>query len=1195
MSHASQVDARVIEQALFRHSLMFAKPEHPYYIMAPDYRDTSSGIVSLHYLCHILNLSGREAYLRGPKVVNPNLKTPLLDAATEQRHQQQGKVAIAVYPEVVVGNPLGRKVVSRFLLNFEGHINGKSMEAAPTDLLFYYGPALAEKRGHANPDLLGLPVLDIELFKAPPAGTPRSGCYLYQNRHPLEQIDYSLLPEGIELLRIANALPLEELAAVLRSAEVMYSYEWSMTCVIAVLCGCPVIFMPGHGVDQAFLETSFLGMDGFALLDQPHALETARAGVEGALQRYVLATLPFWAQLDTFIAKTQAAAALEAADLDLGVLTWLRQRYPDVEQMRLVNARLNSQQMPVIGVLVLDDGSDRQQLAGTLASLGAQRCLYPHLEISVLGAQPLTTQMADKRVRYVPSTPERPVDAINGALRHSQCDWFVIVAAGVEFTASGLLIAALELAVAEPGCLAFMADEALRTANGSTDIALRPDFNLDLLLSFPASLSRHWLFQRQAVLQGGGFDLASAHAFELEYQLRLVEQQGLGCVGHISEPLLIGGALQLLDCAQERAVLERHLQARGYTQGQVIPLPSLPGRYRIDYGHAQAASVSILIALEGSLGHMQRCIETVLENTALAGGFEVLLLAPAVLDGAVRDWLAVVEQIGGEQVQVLHYRAGQSRAAMCNHAAGQARGDVLLWLDARTGVLGRDWLQQLLNHAQRPEVGAVGAKLLAPDGKVCHAGLVLGLSGLVGAAFDGADHQHAGYMGRLQVDQDYSALSGECLMLRRALFLEAGGFAEDSLLARWVDVDLCLKLQEAGYLNVWTPHVQLLVDVSERSAPSVEQEDALLARWLPQLARDPAYNANLSLQVRGGFVRASNSLVWNPLKRWRPLPVVLAHPAELQGAGRQRVIEPFKALREAGLVEGLLTPGLLSPVELERYAPDTVLLQRPLDDAQLLAMRRMRAFSRAFKVLDVDGYLPQMRLQGAQASLSADEIGLRLQSAMILADRVVVATPALAEVLAGQHDDIRVLETSLPGDAWRTVQGKRGMGSKPRVGWAGTVDADLLADVVRLLADEVEWVVLGDCPEALRPYVKELHAGVAPERHPAALAGLNLDLALAPMASNLLNACSGSPGLLEYGACGYPIVCSKVPGFAGIDVLPLTRVENTTADWLAAIRLHLGDPQASGSLGEVLQANVRRDWLLEGARLALWRQAWLAG
>lgn len=99
---------------------MFAKPEHPYYIMAPDYQDTSSGIVSLHYLCHVLNLNGREAYLCGPKVVNPNLKTPLLDAATEQRHQQHGKVAIAVYPEVVVGNPLGLGWSRAFCLTSKG-------------------------------------------------------------------------------------------------------------------------------------------------------------------------------------------------------------------------------------------------------------------------------------------------------------------------------------------------------------------------------------------------------------------------------------------------------------------------------------------------------------------------------------------------------------------------------------------------------------------------------------------------------------------------------------------------------------------------------------------------------------------------------------------------------------------------------------------------------------------------------------------------------------------------------------------------------------------------------------------------------------------------------------------------------------------------------------------------------------------
>lgn len=1194
MSDALQVDERELEQAMARHTLMFAKPENPYYIRAPDYRETSSGIVSLHYLCHILNLSGREAYLCGAQELNPNLKTPVLDAATEKRHRDAGKVPIAVYPEVVTGNPMGCRVVSRFLLNFEGLISGKSMEAAATDLIFYYGTKLAEKRGQANPDLLGLPVIDISLFNLPAGDAPRTGRYLYQNRHPLEEIDHSLFPADTQMLRIASALSLEELAQVLRSAQVMYSYEWSMTCVIAVLCGCPVIFVPGHGVDQPFLESSFIGSAGFAMLDQPDALAIAKAGAEGALKRYVAGTLPFWSQLDVFIAKTQAAARQVAIEDRLGGISWLRNRYPDAQQLRLMRARLDSPQAPLIGVLVLDGGSQPHLLARTLTSLEPQRCLYPHVHIRVLAASDASTVSVDARVESVTCEVSQRPEMINTLLRDSRCDWFIIVEAGAEFTASGLLVAALDLMATPQTCLAAYGDEAMRMGDGVVDLALRPDLNLDLLLSFPASTSSHWLFHRQSCVQLGGFDAGSGEAFELEYQLRLIEQQGLASVGHIAEPLLIGEAPRLRDCAQVRAVIERHLQARGYPQGQALPIPALPGRYRIDYGHAQAAAVSILVVLEGRLGQFQRCVESLLENTELPGGFEIVLIAQGNSDEATGQWLDAVEQIGGEQICVLRYDAGHSRAAVCNHAAQQARGDLLLWLGAGAGILGRGWLQPLLNHALRPEVGAVGAKLLTAEGKIQHAGLVLGLGGSVGRAFQGVSHQDGGYMGRLQVDQGYSALSDECLMLRRELFLEAGGFVEDPLLARWADVDLCLRLREAGYLNVWTPHAQLLMDPRDTGPVTLEDQDALYARWLAQLALDPAYNANLSLQAGGGFATASNALAWRPLQSWRPLPLVLAYPAPQTVAGQLRVQQPLRALCDAGRVEAMTVPSLLTLVELERLKPDSIVLQRPLDDAQLQNMRQMRAFSRAFKVYDLDGYLPDMRLQSADGQYTSEDILQRLQHGLMHVDRVIVATPTLAEVVAGQHDDIRVLENCLPSVWWSQVNGRRQMGRKPRVGWSGAVDAHLLVEVVKALAGEVEWVVQGDCPDALRPYVSEHYGNVPLDQRAAALAGMNLDLALAPMASSLLTACSGNSILLEYAACGYPVVCSKVPGFAGIDVLPLTRVENSVAHWLEAIRMHLGDPQASGSLGEVLQGTVRRDWMLEGVRLEQWRNAWLA-
>src|SRR5690606_713782 len=106
---------------------------------------------------------------------------------------------------------------------------------------------------------------------------------------------------------------------------------------------------------------------------------------------------------------------------------------------------------------------------------------------------------------------------------------------------------------------------------------------------------------------------------------------------------------------------------------------------------------------------------------------------------------------------------------------------------------------------------------------------------------------------RLQVEQNYSALSSDCLMIHREVFQQIGGFDEAPLLARWADVDLCLRLQQAGYINVWTPRVQLLMDAPPEVASTVAEDDALYERWLPVIARDPAYNPGFSLQAEQGF------------------------------------------------------------------------------------------------------------------------------------------------------------------------------------------------------------------------------------------------------------------------------------------------------------------------------------------------------
>ncbi|WP_313054992.1 glycosyltransferase [Pseudomonas lopnurensis] len=875
----------------------------------------------------------------------------------------------------------------------------------------------------------------------------------------------------------------------------------------------------------------------------------------------------------------------------VSLFAWLSERWPRDVQQKLIDEHLaGNGGGPRIAVMVLDGRGEAEAVERTLFSL-ERKNRYRNLDIRVIS--PLALPSIEGRAEVLPLANGQEVAALNTAAASCEADWLLVVEAGVEFTISGLLIAALDLLGAPDTCLAVYADELMRLEDGGYGVALRPDLNLDLLLSFPAGLSRHWLLRREVLLEHGCFAAEYGEAFELEYQLRLIERHGLACIGHISEPLLTSDAFTLRDSPQERAVIERHLQARGYGQARVGS--RLPGRYELDYGHSQLGSVSILIVVKGRLPQIQRCMETLLEHTDYTN-YEVLLLDQGNQDPQVLDWLAGVEAMGAEQLRVLRFDAALSRPALCNQAAQQARGDFLLWLGDGAGVMGKGWLQQLLNHGQRSEVGAVGGKLLSADGKVRHAGFLLGLCGPAGRAFEGASFDDPGYMQRLQVEQNYSALSGECLMIHREVFQQVGGFDEAPLLARWADVDLCLRLQQAGYLNVWTPRVQLLMDVPPEVAPTAAQDDAIYERWLPVIVRDPAYNPGFSLQAEQGFKLADPQLSWQPLQSWRPLPVVLGHHADRQGCGHYRMIQPFNSMRDAGLIEGHLSMNLLPPADLARYAPDVIVLQRQVGNEQLEVLRRMKAFSNAFKVFELDDYLPNVPLKSIHRQEMPKDILRSLRRGLGYVDRFVVSTQPLAEAFSGLHGDIRVIENRLPVDWWTGLQSERRAGKKPRVGWAGglshTGDLELIADVVKELADEVEWVFLGMCPDKLRPYIHEFHAGVFIHQYPSALASLNLDLALAPLEQNLFNECKSNLRLLEYGACGFPVICSDVRCFQS-DGLPVTRVKNRFKDWVEAIRAHINDLDAAARAGDELRTAVLNGWMLEGENLEAWRKAWL--
>ncbi|WP_233787540.1 glycosyltransferase family 2 protein [Pseudomonas yangonensis] len=1174
-------------------SRLHRKPGHPYYIVAPEYRETSSGIQALHYLCHALNLEGREAYIAGTSVTSLKLKTPLLDEATRERHRREGLEPIAVYPEVTAGNCLNTSVVVRYVLNKRGLLAEKE-KGNEDDLLFYFRREFYDGNDPDGMDLLRLQTTDVELFSLPKPPRPRFRKLLYLNRIPYDQVDISSFPETIEVLSMATPLSLSALAERLQEAEVLYSYESSSTCSKAIMCGCPVVALKLPGYERlAVSEQTIIDVGGgFAYSDSPEALAEARASLPHARDLLNGLEDQFWEQLAVFMRKTQAAACERAAQVGRRQLTpWLAERVPTDAQHRLIAEHLQTSNAPTFGVLIVDRKGDPARLGKTIKSLSLENNLYAALRIVALTPQDVPQTSVQDKLRFIQIDGEQPLAGIDLALREGGFDWFVLVEAGCEFTTSGLMIAALDL-IGAPGCRAVYGDEVVRQDSDDLGLALRPGLNLDMLLSLPSAMACHWLFNCKTWRDMGGFRREAGRAFELDYLLRLIEDKGLEGLGHISEPLLIREASPLRDSVDEREVIQRHLMARGFPKAAVTS--RLPGHYDLDYGVDDSALVSILVHTQGSLAKARRCIETILEKTSYRT-YEVLLLDQSADDSVLQGWLSGIEQLGTDSIRVLRFSDVLSLAQVRNQAAEHARGELLLWLDVGIAVLDSNWLHQLVNHAARQEVGAVGAKLLAGDQTIRHAGIILGLNGPVGRVFVGQPLEAPGYLQRLLVDQNYAAVSGKCLMLRKSLFLSAGRFDEDADLAPWADVDLCLRLHSAGFLNVWTPRAPMLINEEPEPAATTVQEDAMYARWLPLLARDPAYNPNFSLGSGDEFSIAPSKMNWRPLSSWRPVPTILGHAADQQGCGNYRVIQPLEAMDREGLIDGTLLWNQLSVTELERFAPDSIVLQRQVGESQIEGMRRMKAFSNAFKVFELDDYLPNLPMKSIHKAHMPKDIVRALRRGLSYVDRFVVSTEPLAEAFAGLHDDIRVVHNRLDTRWWRGLSSQRRCSGKPRVGWAGGVshtgDLEMIVDVVKELANEVEWVFFGMCPDKLRPYVHEYHAGVPIRDYPAKLAQLNLDLAVAPVEQNLFNDCKSNLRLLEYGACGFPVICSDVLCYQNSN-LPVTLVKNRFRDWVEAIRMHLADLDETARLGDRLRGAVQSRWMLEGDNLLLWREAW---
>ncbi|MFO3722501.1 glycosyltransferase [Pseudomonas sp. HLMP] len=852
---------------------------------------------------------------------------------------------------------------------------------------------------------------------------------------------------------------------------------------------------------------------------------------------------------------------------------------------------------PRIVPVIWAEAGEEAALRVTLESLAEQS--YGASDCWVLAPTSLMV-LNERGIRHIPLQANGLAQLNERLALSDEADWIFLLRAGDRLHPQALAIMGERMALrADRLCL--YVDEGTHDGLEASAPVFKPDFNLDLMRSIPY-VGRLLAFECNALREAGGFDLAFDVLAPHDLLWRLVERHGLQVVEHIDELLVqcqSSHAQWLADprCVfQAPRVVDAHLQRLG-VQAQVNA-EGEAALCRVRYGYDCTAGVSVMLPVGNDLAALTRCVESLFEHT-LHSNFELLLLATAEAPEAIRQWLGAMHALGSDQLRVVEVEVG-SRAAQLNQASQQARGDFLLLLRAACVAIDGQWLGELLSLAQRPEVGVVGPKLCNPDGSIQAAGIVLGFGGTVGTPFAGFPLESAGYMQRLKAVQNWSAVSLDGMLVRREIFSRLGGLDSQALENDFHGADFCLRVREQGYLVVWTPHALLAHsgDTGEQAIPAerwARSKGIFYDRWLASIARDPAYNRNLSLKQAGFKLEPGLRSGWDPFIS-RALPSVLALPVNTTAIGHYRVIQPFNELEKAGWIQGRLsysTPGL---VELERMQPEFIVFQCRYSESSLNDMARTRRYSNARRIYEIDDYVIDVPSKNDHGRNMPGNMREMVAQCIAQCDRVVVTTETLADALSSMHHDIRIVPNMLSAQLWTGLASQRQTSPRPRVGWAGGTshrgDLELLFDVVRMLADEVDWVFFGMCPDRLRPYVKEFHRSVPLARYPQKLASLNLDLALAPLEQNLFNDCKSNLRLLEYGACGFPVICTDTRAYAGY--LPCTRVrENTTDQWLDAIRMHLADPGASYRQGDALREVVLRDYVLMPGNLQQWANAWL--
>lgn len=640
---------------------------------------------------------------------------------------------------------------------------------------------------------------------------------------------------------------------------------------------------------------------------------------------------------------------------------------------------------------------------------------------------------SDSRIKFCALDHNKGIsEASNAALAMASGD-FVAFLDHDDLLLPDALMQFVHLLAADESIDVAYSDEAIIDANGEPNrIFTKPDWSPVLLLAM-MYIGHLTVYRRSLVVAVGG--LRSTYDFSQDFDLALRVTERARKIGHVPQILYCWRAIPESAAAGGKpfarmsniAAATQALSRRGLN---AVSVP-LPQSNRYLFAPAAITEMVSIIVPSDNPTHIEESIASIQEGTAYANREVIVVTNSRVINALTANGKYA-------DVKFKAYDRTFNFSDKCNVGAEAATGGVLIFFNDDVRVLEKNWIEALLESLRLEGVAGAGPKLLYENRSIQHAGMVVGVRRLVGTAFHSLPDDTGDHFNLAQCAREVTLLCGACLAIRAPVFREVGGFDALNMPISHSDVDLCLRIQEAGYRCVYTPHAKLL-HVGHASIGTPEATKArdngraakdksdifLLKRWCKEISYDPFFPPT----IRDLAYRDSPEpyQVFAPARRdssSRSDILIISHDLSRSGAPKL-VYEMAVALKKEGHfvvvssptdghyrteLQAIDVPVIVDALLLKRH--DSVLdFARNFDRVIANTVVTWSTVAQLAKVVDVYWYLHESEL--------VDEIRGReplLQTAMIYAKDVWVGSKRAERIVKRYRPGVFPLEYGL--DAW---------------------------------------------------------------------------------------------------------------------------------------------------------------------------------